>query len=585
MSRTGSWLLEAPLLLALAVVWPAIVLWLHAQPGGVTIEVLVAGVPLLALHLHRWAGIVGLTRSAGSVTALIEAAALAALALQHETLAMGLGSLGALPLVLSRDPVDARPSRALHLTALLVLALATAALALAVASGRALAWQRLILLLPVLWEALAPRRTRGADPALRRAASGALVLTFAVCRFEALLGLLAGSLTALGALLAWRAARATDPRAAWRRDTLRATAVAVPLLTILLLGEVAIRLIPNHYRDLTPPESESSRPTPGGVTTYTGGGLRPAAPAPISVRWNSLAMHDTEHEPTRRPGTVRVLVLGDSFVEGKQVDLEQLFHRRLEAALRSSGAQVETLSLARSGWGQADAVQALEAQGLEYDPDLVLFEFLPLNDVRDNLPALEALSEAEQQGSTFARPLFADAVRKRLMALAWAMDGLDKLLRRAEGARQGLDLEVFRDPPARAPELWAVAWERTAQLLEQAARSLAARGARAAVVVFPSSLTEVQAVTGPPVIESLDLRLPARRISSLCAAREIPCLDLAPAFAARGGDPQAWFLPWDGHWSPAGHALAAEETARWLRGESGLWEAARARAAALSRGG
>jgi hypothetical protein len=62
-----------------------------------------------------------------------------------------------------------------------------------------------------------------------------------------------------------------------------------------------------------------------------------------------------------------------------------------------------------------------------------------------------------------------------------------------------------------------------------------------------------------------DLNGPERRVLSWCALNDVRCVPLSPAFvAAREASPR---LHWhfDGHWTPAGHALAAETMAEALR--------------------
>lgn len=582
----GRALLLLELVLGLALlVWPAVVLRRHALPGGVTIELIVAGGLLLPLHLRRGLALAGLAPPPAWPALLPELGALLALGLEQESLALGLGLLANLPLLLARGedaPAAGRLGALLPALSALALLAGLGSLVLAAAWGRALAWPRLALLLPLLLEASAPARPRGPRAATRRASAGVVAAVLGACRFEALFALLGALAGAAGALMAWRAARrGPEERArAWRRDALRLAACAATLLLLLLAGEVGIRLVPNDYGCLVPPDADQGRPAPGAVTRYVGGPLRPAAPRPVEVRWNSLVMHDLDHALARPPGVVRLVVLGDSYVEGKQVELEELFHRRLEAALRArTGRAVEVIALGRSGWGQVEALAALREQGLAFDPDLALFQLLPMNDVRDNLPALRALSEAEQTASSFARPLFADAVRKRLASLAWAMDGLDRVLRRGvHGTSASLDEEVYREAPAREPELWAQAWARTGELLQAAQELMRARGAAAAGFMVPSIGNEVREAADP----SGPRRHPFRKLAALCAAAELPALDLGPRFARAAPDPDALYLQYDGHWSPAGHALAAEEVARWLVDESGLWGAAAARAEEVS---
>src|SRR6185369_2313530 len=53
------------------------------------------------------------------------------------------------------------------------------------------------------------------------------------------------------------------------------------------------------------------------------------------VAFNSHGLREREIEPAKPPGVFRVMVAGDSFVEGAQVPAENTVSRRLESLLQS----------------------------------------------------------------------------------------------------------------------------------------------------------------------------------------------------------------------------------------------------------
>jgi hypothetical protein len=59
---------------------------------------------------------------------------------------------------------------------------------------------------------------------------------------------------------------------------------------------------------------------------------------------------------------------------------------------------------------------------------------------------------------------------------------------------------------------------------------------------------------------NLDLELPNRRLATFLKAEKIPYLDLLPVFRAAAAHPETPQLHFrhDGHWTVAGHRLAAE---------------------------
>lgn len=222
--------------------------------------------------------------------------------------------------------------------------------------------------------------------------------------------------------------------------------------------------------------------------------------------------------------------------------------------------------------------------GLGLRPDLVLVEFLPENDVRNNHPALERLANEQAYASSVARQMFIWAVDRGWLFPAFLFDRLDQIIRRFTGQEAPVDHDVYRAVPRSHPELWAQAWNWTAQLLEGMHRVVARAGAEFAVIVFTSP-SEIEAcVPGIATVGlEMDFRLPARRLLALCAARGWHCVDLAPRFARLPAEQrQRLHLEGDGHWSRSGHDQAARETARYVMQETPIWRRVRHRLAAGS---
>jgi len=88
---------------------------------------------------------------------------------------------------------------------------------------------------------------------------------------------------------------------------------------------------------------------------------------------NSHGMRDREHAVAKEPGTIRILVLGDSFMEANQVAFKDSFPSLLEAKLKSEASgQVEVINAGVSGWGTDDELTYLTRYGFRFHPDLVL---------------------------------------------------------------------------------------------------------------------------------------------------------------------------------------------------------------------
>src|SRR4029078_7940013 len=111
------------------------------------------------------------------------------------------------------------------------------------------------------------------------------------------------------------------------------------------------------------------------------------------VKVSSQGLRDREHPLAKPAGTYRIAVLGDSYAEAMQVDVERAFWallpKKLEACGFAKGKKVETVNFGVSGYGTGHELLMLQNRVWPYAPDMVLLAFFPGNDVRNNSKALE----------------------------------------------------------------------------------------------------------------------------------------------------------------------------------------------------
>ncbi len=131
----------------------------------------------------------------------------------------------------------------------------------------------------------------------------------------------------------------------------------------------------------------------------TGAALRPgasgrwAAEGNLFVRINHEGLRDREHATTKPPGTLRIAVLGDSYVEALQVPAEDNFHsvmeREIGARLAPAERRAEAINFGVSGYGTAPELLTLRHRVWDYAPDVVVLAVTTANDIRNNSCALE----------------------------------------------------------------------------------------------------------------------------------------------------------------------------------------------------
>jgi hypothetical protein len=313
----------------------------------------------------------------------------------------------------------------------------------------------------------------------------------------------------------------------------------------------------------------------------------------VPIQINHHGLRDIERDYAKAPGVFRVLILGDSFVEAMHVPLDATFPRVLEQQLNNGagGRRIEVLGAGVSGYGTASELLYFEREGRRYHPDLVVLAFYPGNDVKNNSPTLEDKLRPAYTTEGALQRVVGEAARKRvhgwraLLARSAAYHYLRKVLltRHPQLAetlvRRGLlqpdviaavprrdgvpvDYGVYAAPPT--PE-WQEAWAHTERLLDQLQSATAASGARLAIAivsardqVYPQWWREVVDTYPRMASQTWDLDAPQQRIEAWCVQHGVPCVALAPPFraqAAQGGAPLHYHH--DGHWTAAGHRLAA----------------------------
>jgi hypothetical protein len=96
---------------------------------------------------------------------------------------------------------------------------------------------------------------------------------------------------------------------------------------------------------------------------------------------NSLGYRDTEHSIEKPEGVFRIVLIGDSVAEGRDVEADSAFGRVLERKLnaRGDGRRYEVILLAHIGYSTSQEIVLLEDTAFRYHPDLILWSYC-LND-------------------------------------------------------------------------------------------------------------------------------------------------------------------------------------------------------------
>ena len=99
---------------------------------------------------------------------------------------------------------------------------------------------------------------------------------------------------------------------------------------------------------------------------------------------NAQGYRDAEHSFAKPERTFRIVLIGDSVAEGRDVPADSSFGRVLERVLNARGDSLhyEVILLARIGYSTSQELALLEDEAFRYDPDFIVWSYC-LNDPAD----------------------------------------------------------------------------------------------------------------------------------------------------------------------------------------------------------
>ena len=277
--------------------------------------------------------------------------------------------------------------------------------------------------------------------------------------------------------------------------------------------------------------------------------------------------------PTKDPGTIRILGLADSFgVAGG----DRNYHYRLEELLRERGYPVEVVNLSVPGYSIEHELELLRRFGDRFEPDVVLHAFFVGNDFALGEP--ESLNYRGIDVETMAGA--SSWLPHNLAVVRWLprwRRAISEQRDRDEEIESGLgegsfshdtflEIERVRLGACRRPQTEGPAWLGTTAVLDALGRTIGELHALHVIVVHPDQLQVEPALAAEIVStfgldpEAYDLALPQKFLHSYAASRKVPLIDLTPAFRERGRE-GGLFLPRDTHYNDVGNELAAEAIA------------------------
>lgn len=228
----------------------------------------------------------------------------------------------------------------------------------------------------------------------------------------------------------------------------------------------------------------------------------------------------------------RILCLGDSFTWGQMVDAEDAWPAVMERGLaaRNTGPKAVVVNAGQLGWNTAREYEWLAAEGIRYEPDVIVVGFF-LNDAEATHFSIGSLLPRPME-SLFSRSYFYFFLRYRM-----------HMLKVRFGLTPGY-VEYIRglyDPGQ-------FEWKKCKRALRLMHETADERGARFVVVILPL-ITDW---------DSYPLQEVHEEVFGFCRSRGISVVDALPAFQSSSETWQVLRIgPADRHPSVAGHKIIA----------------------------
>jgi len=301
------------------------------------------------------------------------------------------------------------------------------------------------------------------------------------------------------------------------------------------------------------------------------------------VKVNSQGFNDSEFSLEKKEDVFRIVIIGDSFVEARNVPLEKSFQYVLEQKLNEiPGRKFEVYAFGIAGNGTFKSYLYLNQYALKYQPDLVILAFLPFNDFRDDYLLLDKTFDAKGEIRTVmpgGDKLFGKSIFLSWLDYKWQVAKTSENFNRLKNifskktseTQLPFDFQVFLPE---YPQSWQKVWDLEKELISQFKETVKENGSNFLLVslndiwrAHPEILAN-DAQYGLYVKEfNLDLDKPEKLLGEFAEAENIPYLNLKEKLGGRiGNEKEIIFLyPCDGHWNDLGNLWAGEAIDDFLK--------------------
>lgn len=283
----------------------------------------------------------------------------------------------------------------------------------------------------------------------------------------------------------------------------------------------------------------------------------------------------------KKAGVIRIMFLGDSFVEGAQVNLYDHFSRIVEHQLiqDQSSPDIEVINYGVAGWDNVQELIYLQNEGCKFKPDLLYLFVYPGNDINGNdgrfyaerlknfinrtdLNILYRTSERNSPLLTMKEYLLSHSHLFTLIKIATAVSGMKEKwlgIQRSLGMINIPQRETTIHPISREQRIER-SWKLFTFLMKRFRDYCRSNGIVFKVIVIPH-ITQIYPECHPEEFDKIIRKHWGNpggyeRVLRILLKLGISTTDLLPHMKSHQND--RLYFQTDFHWTPAGHRLVAD---------------------------
>ena len=304
---------------------------------------------------------------------------------------------------------------------------------------------------------------------------------------------------------------------------------------------------------------------------------------PVYLRYNKFGFRGGDFSMAKESGKLRVVVVGDSYVEGRQVAEVQTLSHQLELLLNNAGIKAQVINAGCSAYTTTTEYLLLKHLVAEFQPDIVISLFC-FNDYHDNF----VYKNYSQYTNVFEEGLpvglipetYKEEEWRTILTPRWWIKNsalvslgnryLSRLSKKKITYQNYMEnRDFFYNNWALVNKVDLDSKERhlldfTHKGIEEMAKLCASIDARYmfAIIPLPSQVDGEEWGQGRVTVGLKPGEITAStvyqdRLMAFAVEKDILGVDLLPPFK-REKERKPLFLPYDGHFAPYGHQLTAE---------------------------